>query len=326
MSIRVERRQQVRTDPLARYERLLEIRELEDAAHRIFTEGRGHGITHTCHGQEAVAVGLASSVAPTDTVACTYRGHGMGLALGLTPAEVLGELLGKKIGCTHGLGGSMHLVGWDVGMAPTFAIVGAGIPVATGMGWAAHYLGADDIAVGVFGDGAANIGAFHEGLNLAAIWRLPVLFICENNLYGEYTRMDLTTPVDSVAERGPSYRMPSDVVDGQELDEVIEKISEGVELVRGGSGPRLLEVRTYRYSGHVHADPAPYRPEGELEHWKQRDPVVLYEQRLREDGLLDDEQIRDIRSRVTERVQRAEAAAFESDYPEPTEMFAHVYA
>ena len=326
MSERLERRQRVLSDRIARYERLVEIRALEDAAHRIFTEGHGHGITHTCHGQEAVAVGIASALPPSDHVACTYRGHGMGLALGLTPEEVLAELLGKRTGCTHGLGGSMHLVGWDVGMLPTFAIVGAGIPVAAGMGWASRYLGADDIGVAVFGDGAANIGAFHEGLNLAAIWNLPVLFICENNLYGEYTRMNLTTPVESIAERGTAYRMPAEVVDGQDVEAVAAAVGEAAKHVRTGDGPRLLEVRTYRYTGHVHSDPAPYRPEGELEQWQERDPVELFERRLREEGVLDDAGVDAIRGEVADRIQAAEDAAFAADYPDVGEMFRHVYA
>lgn len=326
MSERLQRREVVRTDPVARYERLVEIRRLEDVAHRIFTEGNGHGITHTCHGQEAVAVGIASSIRPTDHVACTYRGHGMGLALGMTPEEVLGELLGKRIGCTHGLGGSMHLVAWEVGMLPTFAIVGAGIPVAAGVGWASRYLGTDDIAVSVFGDGATNVGAFHEGLNLAAIWRLPVLFICENNLYGEYTRMNLTTPVESIAERGASYRMPAESVDGQDVDAVRDAVSTAAEQVRRGDGPYLLEVKTYRYSGHVHADPAPYRPEGELEQWKARDPLTIQEARLREADALDDVGVEEIHQRVAERIDVAEAAAFDAAYPDVSEMFRHIYA
>ena len=176
-------------DPILRWDRMLEIRNLEDRIKDLFAEGLVHGTTHTCQGQEAVSIGIAMSLRPTDQVCCTYRGHGAALALGMTVDSVLGEIMGRTIGAIGGVGGSMHLSEPTIGLLPTSAIVGAGIPIAVGAALSAQVLGEDRCAVSIFGDGASNIGAFHEGLNLAAIWKLPVVFICENNTYGEYSRL-----------------------------------------------------------------------------------------------------------------------------------------
>jgi pyruvate dehydrogenase E1 component alpha subunit len=184
--------------------RMIEIRIVEAAIQQLFTDGHVRGSTHLANGQEAVAVGIARSLSPDDVVTCTYRGHGHALALGVTPLEVLAEICGRAAGCAEGVGGSMHLMGPEVGLLPTFAIIGAGLPVACGAAMAAQARGTDRVAVAIFGDGAANIGAFHESLNLAAIRRLPVVFVCENNLYGEYTRINLSTPVDDIAVRAAS--------------------------------------------------------------------------------------------------------------------------
>lgn len=324
--VALERRQLVQESRLGQLERLWEIRLFEDHAHEIFMDGQGHGITHTSQGQEAVAVGTAAVARHTDLITCTYRGHGIGLALGLTPQDVLGELLGRSIGCVEGLGGSMHLSGVEVGMLPTFAIVGAGIPVATGVGLAAKLLEKDQIGIAMFGDGAANIGAFHEGINLAAIWQLPVLFICENNLYGEYTRMNLSTPVENIADRARAYSIPGRVVDGQDLDEVIAAVRDTTETIRGGGGPQFLEMKTYRYKGHVHSDPAPYRPEGELDEWLERDPVQMFESRLIEEGTMTEGEASALKERVQGRIDQAVEEVMASTEPDVSRMFASVYA
>jgi acetoin:2,6-dichlorophenolindophenol oxidoreductase subunit alpha len=316
----LERRQEL-TDPIARLTRMIEIREFEGRVKALFLEGTVAGTTHLCEGQEAVAVGLAAVLRPTDPVTCTYRGHGVALALGCTPVAVLGEIMGRTVGMLGGVGGSMHLCDPSVGLLPTFAIVGAGIPVAAGAALSAQVQGRDDVAVAVFGDGATNIGAFHETLNLAATWRLPVVFVVENNLYGEYTPIARTTPVADLADRAASYAMPAEIVDGQVLDEVAVAVGRAVDRARDGGGPTLLEMKTYRYSGHSRSDTGPYRPEGELEAWAERDPITLYAREL--PGSLDLDALRaEVVTRIEETVAEVKAA------PEPSveAMFRHVTA
>ncbi len=210
------RREAVRTDRTARYERMVEIRTVENRVQELFGEGIVHGTTHLCTGQEAIAVGVAAASRPTDHVTATYRGHGVALALGLTPTSLIGEIMGREIGSIGGVGGSMHLCDMNIGLMPTFAIVGAGIPVAVGAALTAQVRGTDDIAIAVFGDGSTNIGAFHEALNLAAIWNLPTVFVCENNQYGEYSKTEVTTPITDIADRASSYGMPGVIADGQD--------------------------------------------------------------------------------------------------------------
>lgn len=265
--------------------RMIEIRALEDRIVGLFAAGLVHGTTHTCQGQEAVAVGTAAALRTTDGVACTYRGHGTALALGLTCQQVLGEIMGRPSGAIGGVGGSMHIGSRAAGMLPTCAIVGAGIPIAAGIALSAQVRGTDDVAVAIFGDGATNIGAFHEGLNLAAVWNLPVVFVCENNLYGEYSRLDRTTPIHDLARRAYSYAMAAEVVDGMDLDVVRTAVEGAVGRARSGGGPTLLEMKTYRYAGHSRADQATYRPEGELASWQKRDPVAMMSTRLVAEGL-----------------------------------------
>ncbi|HVX43467.1 MAG TPA: thiamine pyrophosphate-dependent dehydrogenase E1 component subunit alpha [Mycobacteriales bacterium] len=314
------------SDPAGRLARMVEIRAVEDRIKGLFAEGLVAGSTHTCQGQEAVSVGVAASLRPTDAVVCTYRGHGHALALGMTPVEVLAEILGRSDGCVGGVGGSMHLCSRRIGLMPTMAIVGAGIPIAAGAAWSAQIAGAGDVAVGLFGDGAANIGAFHEGLNLAAIWSLPAVFICENNLYGEYSRIDSTTAGADIAGRAAAYGLPGTVVDGQDLDAVMEAVGAAVEQARAGGGPSLLEMRTYRYSGHSRSDPATYRPEGELDAWLARDPLTLYGDRLVGAGLMAPEAIADLRRTMATTAEGAVTAAKASPPPAVREMFGHVLA
>lgn len=319
----LSRREQLR-DPVARLERMIEIREFERRVKDLFYEGIVSGTTHLCEGQEAVSVGTAAALRPTDSVTCTYRGHGMALALGCTPARVLGEIMGRAVGLAGGIGGSMHLVEREVGLLPTFAIVGAGIPVAVGAALTAQVLDKDDVAVAVFGDGATNIGAFHESLNLASVWRLPVVFIIENNLYGEYSPIARTTPITDLAQRAASYAMPAEIVDGQVVDEVFEAVRRAVERARRGDGPTLLEMKTYRYSGHSRADTGPYRPEGELEEWLRRDPITLYADTLVDARRLTHEQVSELRAEVAARIDAVVAEIRQAPEPSPDAMFRHV--
>jgi pyruvate dehydrogenase E1 component alpha subunit len=313
-------------DPVARLERMLEIRVAEDQIKELFATGLVAGSTHTCQGQEAVSVGIAAALRPTDVVCCTYRGHGHALALGMRPESVIGEILGREIGCVGGIGGSMHLSDRNIGLMPTMAIVGAGIPIAAGAAWAAQIAGSDDIAVAIFGDGAANIGAFHEALNIAALWKLPVLFICENNLYGEYSRMDTTTSVEDIAVRATAYGMPGQVVDGQDVDAVMEAVRAAADRARAGEGPTLLEMKTYRYAGHSRSDPATYRPDGELDLWLQRDPIEILAGRLVDAGTLDAERVTALRSAADAAVRAAVDRAAESPEPALGVLHEHVTA
>jgi pyruvate dehydrogenase E1 component alpha subunit len=264
------------------------------------------------------------SLRPTDQVCCTYRGHGAALALGMTVDSVLGEIMGRTIGAIGGVGGSMHLSEPTIGLLPTSAIVGAGIPIAVGAALSAQVLGEDRCAVSIFGDGASNIGAFHEGLNLAAIWKLPVVFICENNTYGEYSRINLTTPVSDISIRATSYAMPAEIVDGQSVDAVAAAVSAAVVRARAGGGPTLIECKTYRYSGHSRADAGLYRPDGELDEWLKRDPVDLYEKQLTEASLLDVDDAKEMREAVAKRIEDSIERVLASPLATVSSMFENV--
>jgi pyruvate dehydrogenase E1 component alpha subunit len=311
-------------DPLGRYARMVEIRLIEDESMNLYLEGLIAGSMHTGQGQEAVAVGVAASLRPTDLVTCTYRGHGLALALGLTPIALLAEMLGRTDGSLGGKGGSMHLSAPELGLLPTFAIVGAGIPVAVGAAYASQVNRDGGVAVAAFGDGAANIGAFHEALNLASIWHLPAIFVCENNLYGEYSRIEKTTPLSDIAARAAAYAMPGEIVDGQDVDAVMVAMSRAVARARSGGGPTLLEMKTYRYAGHSRGDPAKYRPVGELEKWKERDPIALYEGVLIAAGTADAARLAAVRGEVERDIAAAVAAAKASPLPDADSIFEHV--
>jgi pyruvate dehydrogenase E1 component alpha subunit len=322
----LQRREEVVSSRRLRYERMVEIRLLEDKVIEIFAEGLIPGTTHTCQGQEAVCVGIAAATRPTDIVVCTYRGHGMALALGVPAESVLGEIMGRQIGCMGGLGGSMHLSDPSVGLLPTSAIIGAGIPIAAGAALTAQILGNDTVAVSVFGDGTTNIGAFHEGLNLAAIWKLPVIFVCENNQYGEYSRIDRTTPVTDLAVRAMSYNMPSEIVDGQDVDAVEDAMMRAVTRARSGDGPTLIEAKTYRYAGHSRSDKATYRPAGELDEWLQRDPIKLFEAKLVEEGVLVEADLELVNAEQRRRLQATIELVLSSPTPTPEQMMERVSA
>jgi pyruvate dehydrogenase E1 component alpha subunit len=283
-----ERRAALVSDPVEQYARMVEIRDLEERVNELFAAGTIHGTTHLCIGQEALAVGLATVLRPTDAVTATYRGHGVALALGMTPRSVLAEIMGRAEGCTGGVGGSMHLCDMTVGLLPTFAIIGAGLPVAAGAALAYQNRDEDSVAVAVFGDGASNIGAFHEALNLAAVWKLPVVFVLDNNVYGEYSRINTTTPFEDLHVRAVSYGMPGEMVDGMDTVKVQATIGAAVERAREGGGPTLVEAKTYRFAGHSRADTAPYRPEGEFEKWQERDPLLVTRTTLLDAGIASD--------------------------------------
>jgi pyruvate dehydrogenase E1 component alpha subunit len=321
----VERRSALRRDDVARFERMLEIRGFEERLNVLFASGAIHGTTHLAMGQEALAVGLATELEPTDLVTGTYRGHALALALGMSPRSVLAEIMGRAEGSTGGLGGSMHVSDMEIGLLPTFAIVGAGLPVSVGAGLAFQYRNEPRVSVAVFGDGSTNIGAFHESMNLAAIWNLPVVFVCDNNVYGEYSRINLTTPIEDLHLRAASYAMPASVVDGMEVPAVRAAIAEAVERARTGGGPTLVEAKTYRFAGHSRADTAPYRPEGELEYWTQRDPIRLGRAALESSGQLDGAGIEALEAAVGDGLDAVIEEVQKLPDPALADMFANVW-
>ena len=319
----LSRRGQLNTE-IGRLERMLEIRAVEESIQTLYNDGHVRGSTHLANGQEAVSVGIASVLRPTDVVTCTYRGHAAALALGVTPEGVLGEICGRVIGCSGGIGGSMHLMDASVGLMPTFAIVGAGLPVAAGVALAAKSKKNDSVALTIFGDGSTNIGAFHETLNMASIFKLPVIFVIENNLYGEYTRINLSTPIEDLADRADSYAMRKEIVDGQDVDAVIKAIQSAVDFARAGNGPSLIEAKTYRYSGHSRSDPATYRTPGELDEWKKRDPLDITANKLIAKGTLSQADLEKMKLDIAARVTKAIETVLESDGPDLSTLMQHV--
>ncbi|MCC6473889.1 MAG: thiamine pyrophosphate-dependent dehydrogenase E1 component subunit alpha [Burkholderiales bacterium] len=266
---------------LALYRMQYVIRVCEKRAHDLFLQNLVKGTTHLAHGQEAVAAGFAAAMNPDDYSFCTYRGHHHTLARGVGMLPVLGELMGRQCGLMKGKGGSMHLTSVEHGVMGSYAIVGAHLAIAAGAAWSAQYRGTQQVAAAFFGDGATNIGAFHESLNLAAVWKLPVVFVCENNRYMEYTPIREVTAVEHpAADRAAGYGLPRIVIDGNDADVVYRTAREVFAKARAGGGPSLVECLTYRHGGHSRADPAKYRPKEEVEAWMKRDPIVLYRARL----------------------------------------------
>jgi len=265
------------------------IREAEQRAFDLFLQNLVKGTSHLSLGQEAVAAGFAGAMQPGDLSFCTYRGHAHTLARGVSVEKVLGELMQRDNGLMRGKGGSMHLTSEEHGVMGSYAIIGAHLPIACGAAWRAQYKGAKDVSVCFFGDGTTNIGAFHEALNFAAVWKLPVVFVCENNLYMEYTPIaDVTAVPHPAADRASAYGLERIIIDGNDADEVYRTAKAAYDKARVGEGPSLIECLTYRHSGHSRADPAKYRPEGELEKWKQRDPIKIYKERLLQFGVSQD--------------------------------------
>jgi pyruvate dehydrogenase E1 component alpha subunit len=294
-----------RKEALALYRSMAEIRAFEDRVMQLFTRNLVRGSTHLCQGQEAVNVGVLSVLRPGDTMTCTYRGHGAVLAQGADLDRALGEILGKSEGLCKGKGGSMHLAALDIGALGSFAVVGANLPVTVGAAFAAQYKGSGAVSVAFFGDGATNIGTFHEALNLAAVWGLPAVFVCENNLYGEYSPLAATTPMERLSERAAAYAMPGVTVDGNDVLAVREVAAAAAERARAGDGPTFIEALTYRHLGHSRSDPATYRPKGELERWLERDPLTVFRRKLVDSGLASEQELDGVLGEATVAVDAA---------------------
>jgi pyruvate dehydrogenase E1 component alpha subunit len=268
------------------YRQQVEMRDFEKRAFDLFLQNLVKGTSHLSLGQEAIAAGFGVAMKTGDKSFCTYRGHAHTLARGVPMEKVLGELMQRDNGLMRGKGGSMHLTSVEHGVMGSYAIIGAHLCIANGSAWRAQYLGQDDVTVCFFGDGTTNIGAFHEALNFAAIWKLPIVFVCENNLYMEYTPIADMIPIEHpAADRASAYGLEKIIVDGNDADAVYRVAQTAFAKARAGDGPSLIEAKTYRHSGHSRADPAKYRPPGELEEWMKRDPIKIYKQRLAEFGV-----------------------------------------
>lgn len=308
------------------YRLQVEIRDAEKRAYDLFLQNLVKGTSHLSLGQEAIAAGVAAAMEPGDLSFCTYRGHAHTLARGVPIEKVLGELMGRDNGLLRGKGGSMHLTSVDHGVMGSYAIIGAHLPIACGAAWRAQYLGQTDVSVCFFGDGTTNIGAFHEALNFAAIWKLPVIFVCENNLYMEYTPISAVTAVENPAgDRAAAYGLEKIVIDGNDADVVYRTMSQAFVKARAGDGPSLVEALTYRHSGHSRADPGTYRPKGELESWLKRDPIKIYKERLLEFGV-DKKTIEKIEKASMAKVDAATEACKASPPPPLDILTTDVYA
>ncbi len=307
------------------YRRMLEIRIFEEKVRYLFLEGKMPGTVHQYIGQEACAVGVMSALNDDDVIASTHRPHGHAIARGISMEALMGELYGKTTGCCKGKGGSMHVGDLEKGMLPAIAIVGGNIPIVAGMALAFKLRGEKRVAVSFFGDGASNEGAFHEGLNAAAIYELPAVFVCENNLYGASTSIKRTLKLENIADRAAAYGMRGDIGDGMNVFEVYEKARKAVTLAREGSGPTLLELKTFRLCGHSRRDPNNYMTTEEKEYWKGRDPIPACEKMLKEAGFLNDELIHQINNEVQEKVDQAIEFGQTSPDPKPEDTYKGLY-
>jgi pyruvate dehydrogenase E1 component alpha subunit len=306
---------------------MLLIRRFEEKAGEAYSLGKIGGFCHLYIGQEAVAVGSLAALGPDDYITCSYREHGHALARGISARAVMAELFGKAAGCSGGKGGSMHLFDASLGFLGGHGIVGGHIPLATGMAFAAKYRDTSQVAVCYFGEAAVNNGAFHEALNMAALWKLPAIYFCENNRYGMGTALERASAIYDISERACSYDMANEVVDGQDVLAMHAAMERAVQRARQEKHPTLLEVRTYRFMGHSMSDPihGHYRTREEVEDQRKRDPISVWSKRLIADGLMEESDVRSMDKNVTEEVEDAYQFADQAPDPEPGELYTHVY-
>lgn len=307
-------------------QQMILIRRFEEKCAESYSLGKIGGFCHLYIGQEAVAVGALSALRPDDYVLTSYREHGHAIAKGMSPDEVMAELYGKASGCSSGKGGSMHLFDADLNFLGGHAIVGGQIPLATGVAFASKYKGTKQVTLCFFGEAAVNQGAFHESLNLAQLWKLPCIYICENNQYGMGTSLERAMSLHDVSQKACAYEMASEFVDGMDVLAVREAVERAIERARRDYLPTLLEVRTYRFMGHSMSDPGNYRTRAEIEKHQERDPIKLFTASLKEKKILDDSRLAAIEKEVHEQVEHSVRFADESPEPDPKELYTHVYA
>jgi pyruvate dehydrogenase E1 component alpha subunit len=308
------------------FRKMLEIRLFEEKVFDLYAQNLVPGTIHLYAGEEAVAVGVCSNLRKDDYITSTHRGHGHCIAKGANLKRTMAEILGKKTGYCKGKGGSMHIADFSIGMLGATAVVGAGIPIAVGAGLSIKLRKTDHVVACFFGEGASNQGTFHEGINMASIWRLPVIFVCENNLYAMGTHQSRVMLIENIADRAPAYGIPGIVVDGNDVLAVYEATRKAVERARKGEGPTLIECKTYRHKGHSRVDPARYRPKEEVEEWLAKDPIKRLKEKLLQEGVLTEDEIKKIEVDVTSEVEEAVRFAMESSYPAPEEALEDVYA
>jgi pyruvate dehydrogenase E1 component alpha subunit len=302
------------------------IRRFEEKCAESYSLGKIGGFCHLYIGQEAVAVGALSALRPDDYVLTSYRDHGHAIAKGMSPEEIMAELYGKAGGCSSGKGGSMHLFDAGVNFLGGHAIVGGQIPLGTGIAFATKYKGGDQVTLCFFGEAAVNQGAFHESLNLAQLWKLPCIYICENNQYGMGTSLERAMSLQDVSQKACAYEVASEFVDGMDVLAVREAVERAIERGRKSFLPTLLEIRTYRFMGHSMSDPGNYRTRAEIEKYQERDPIKLFTASLQEKGLIDEAGIKEMENKVREEVERSVKFAEESPEPDPAELYTHIYA
>jgi pyruvate dehydrogenase E1 component alpha subunit len=307
------------------YEAMLLIRRFEERASEYRLAGHIPGFLHPCIGQEATCVGTCAALGPDDVITSTHRGHGHMLARGADPARMYAELYARREGYNRAKGGSLHMIDTELGFLGANGIVGGGIPIAGGAALQLKRRGGSGVAVSFFGDGAANQGAFHEVLNLASLWRLPAVFVCENNLYGEFTAQAEQSPVADVATRAVAYAMPGVIADGNDVLDVRDRVAEAVARARAGEGPTLVEAKTYRHRGHYEGDMGAYRPPGELDAWLARDPIIAFGARLTNELGVAQAELDEAAARVERRLDEAAAFAAAGTHPDPSEALEHVY-
>ena len=309
------------------HHRMVRIRRFEQAAGSLFENSEMPGFIHLYVGEEAVAAGVCAVLRVDDQVGSTHRGHGHLVAKGGDFRRMMAELMGKATGYNHGKGGSMHICDLDLNMLGANGIVGAGVPIAVGAAFANKYRGNDAVSVVFFGDGATNIGAFHEAANMAAALSLPAVFVCENNEYGEFTPRHKTMAIDDVVDRAAGYGMPGVAVDGMDVIAVYEAATQAVARARAGFGPSFIEAKTYRYYNHhgVQTLGVKYRDDAEVERWRERDPIVLLEERLLATGVLDRAGVDTVHDHVQQAVDDAIRFAKDSPFPEPDRLLEDVY-
>jgi len=308
------------------YRKMLEIRLFEEKVFELYGQNLVPGTIHLYTGEEAIAVGVCSILQKEDYITSTHRGHGHCIAKGAELKRTMAEILGKRTGYCKGKGGSMHIADFNIGMLGATAVVGAGLPIAVGAGLSIKLRKTDQVVACFFGEGASNQGTFHESINMASTWKLPVIFVCENNLYAMGTRQSTVMAIENVADRAVAYGIPGVVVDGNDVLAVYEATQKAVKRARKGEGPTLIECKTYRLKGHSRVDPAKYRPKEEVEKWLAKDPIKRFKEKLLQTNTLTESEIQQIEKEVSDEIEEAVIFAVESLYPAPEEALDDVYA
>jgi pyruvate dehydrogenase E1 component alpha subunit len=306
--------------------KMVEIRFFEEKVFELYAQNLVPGTIHLYLGEEAVAVGVCTTLNKDDYITSTHRGHGHCIAKGADLNRTMAEILGKKTGYCKGKGGSMHIADFSIGMLGATAVVGAGIPIAVGAGLSIKLRKTDQVVACFFGEGASNQGTFHESINMASTWKLPVIFVCENNLYAMGTRQSTVMAIENVADRAVAYGIPGVVVDGNDVLTVYEATQKAVERARKGEGPTLIECKTYRLKGHSRVDSAKYRPKEEVEEWLAKDPIKRFKEKLLQTNAMTESEIQQIEKEVSDDIEEAVKFALESPYPAPEEALEDVYA